>query len=42
MAAGNSVWIGVIIGFVTALAGADAIGLLFVRLGTFMRRRARR
>jgi hypothetical protein len=37
----NALWMGLVIGFVSGLFGADSIGLLLVRIGTFIRRRGR-
>ena len=37
----ETVWLALIAGFVSGLFGADSIGLMLVRLGTFIRRRGR-
>jgi hypothetical protein len=39
--ASNAVLLALVAGFVSGLFGADSIGLLLVRLGTFIRKRGR-
>jgi len=41
MDARNAVVVALLVGFVSGLFGADSIGLMLVRLGTFIRRRAK-
>jgi len=41
MMLGNDVFLAVLVGFVSGLFGAESIGLVFIRLGTFIRRRGK-
>jgi len=37
----DTVYLALVVGFVSGLLGSDSIGLFFIRLGTFIRRRGR-
>jgi len=41
MGISDAVGMALIVGFVSGLLGSDSIGLFFIRLGTFIRRRGR-
>lgn len=37
----DAIWLALVTGFVGGVLGADSIGLLLVRLGTFIRKRGK-